>query len=157
MVSLFFFIVKRYQKGVNIFRFILLMIDLRVNKRSIFMDKAKKGQQRFKEVMGEKALEDLKNLEHISPDLSKYIIEFCYGDLFAREVLTDKTREVAIVGCLIGQGNTGLPLRNHLRGMLNVGWTPQEIIEVLILLIGYKGFPSVVEAMGVLQDILNDA
>ncbi len=120
------------------------------------MNQEERGWQRFREVMGEEALEDLKNLESLSPDFAKYITEFCYGDLFCREGLTDKIREVAIVGCLIGQGNTGLPLRNHIRGMLNVGWTPKEIIEVFILLIGYKGFPSVVEAMGILVNVLKD-
>lgn len=120
------------------------------------MNQEEKGRQRFREVMGEEALEDLKRLETLSPDFAKYIVEFGYGDLFCREGLTDKIREVAIIGCLIGQGNTGLPLRNHIRGMLNVGWTVHDIIEVFILLVGYKGFPSVVEAMGILVTILNE-
>ena len=64
--------------------------------------------------------------------------------------------ELAAVACLIGQGNTGLPLKVHLNGMLNVGWKKEEIIETLIFLTGYVGFPSCVDVFGMLKKILVD-
>lgn len=110
-----------------------------------------KGFERFKEVVGE---EVLPALQAASPDFAKLVVDFVYGDLFLREGINDKTREVAIVACLVGQGNTGAPLKTHLKGMLNVGWTPAEIIEVLILLSAFRGFPSALESLSIFSEVI---
>ena len=55
----------------------------------------------------------------------------------------------------MGQGNTGLPLKAHIQGMLNVGWTKQEIIEVIIFLIGYSGFPKAVDAIKTAKEVFD--
>ncbi len=120
------------------------------------MNKREIGKQRIKEIVGEKSESVIKRFEEISPDFANYILEFVYGDLYARSGLSDKQRELAVVACLIGQGNTGLPLKTHLNGMLNVGWTKNEIIELLIFLIGYVGFPSCVDAIITFQQIIED-
>ena len=118
------------------------------------MNKNEIGRRRIKEVLGDKIEEALKAFEEISPDFTKYIIEFAYGDLYTRTGLADKSREIAAVSCLIGQHNTGLPLKSHLNGMLNIGWTKAEIIEVIIYLTAYAGFPSCVDAMQILKQVL---
>lgn len=82
------------------------------------MDKREIGKQRIKQIIGEKSENILKVFEEISPDFANYIIEFGYGELYTREGFSDKYRELAAVACLIGQGNTGLPLKAHLNGML---------------------------------------
>lgn len=120
------------------------------------MDRYKQGKQRLKDILGERSEEIIQNFETISPDFANYIVEFAYGDLYAREGLSDKMRELAAVSCMIGQGNTGLPLKAHLKAMLNVGWTKEEIIELLIFLVGYKGFPSSVDAILHLKDLLDE-
>ncbi|MBI5448036.1 MAG: carboxymuconolactone decarboxylase family protein [Gammaproteobacteria bacterium] len=120
------------------------------------MNKHKVGKQRIKEIIGEKSENIIKNLEEISPDFANYIIDFAYGDLYSRQGFSDKYRELSAVACLIGQGNTGLPLKAHLNGMLNVGWNKEEIIELLIFLIGYAGFPSCVEAVTILKQIIEE-
>jgi len=114
------------------------------------------GKQKLKEVLGEKADEIIDGFNSVSPDFANYIVEFAYGDLYAREGLSHKLRELAAVSCLIGQGNTGLPLKAHLKAMLNVGWSKEEIIELIIFLVGYKGFPSSVDAILHLKDIINE-
>lgn len=118
------------------------------------MNKQELGKKKLEEILGGNAEEIINNFKEISPDFANYIIEFAYGDLYARKGLSDKHKELAAVSCMIGQGNTGLPLKVHLRGMLNVGWTKEEIIEVLIFLVGYKGFPSSVDAILHLKDIV---
>lgn len=120
------------------------------------MDKHEKGIERIREIIGDKADHMIQMFEAISPDFSNYIVDFGYGDLYAREGLTDRYRELAAVACLIGQGNTGLPLKAHLKGMLNVGWTAKEIIELMIFLVGYNGFPDSVNAMLMFNEIVNE-
>jgi len=110
------------------------------------------GRKRIKEILGEKSEEIIKKFESISPDFANYILDFAYGDLYTREGFPDKYRELAAVACLIGQGNTGLPLKAHIKGMLNVGWTKNEVIELIIFLIGYSGFPVCVEAINIINE-----
>ncbi|MDP1574684.1 MAG: carboxymuconolactone decarboxylase family protein [Coxiellaceae bacterium] len=83
----------------------------------------------------------------VSPDFADYCAGFIYGDLFLRKGIDDKTRFLAIIGSLIGQGNTGLPLRRYIYGALSAGWTKKELVEVIIILSAYAGFPSAVVAL----------
>ena len=83
----------------------------------------------------------------VSPDFADYCAGFIYGDLFLREGIDDKTRFLAIIGSLIGQGNTGLPLRRYIYGALCAGWKKEELVEVIIVLSAYAGFPSAVVAL----------
>ncbi|WP_025385138.1 hypothetical protein [Legionella oakridgensis] len=57
---------------------------------------------------------------------------------------------------MIGQNNTSLPLKAHLKGMFNVGWKKEEIIELIIFLIGYAGFPSCVGAITTLKQVIEE-
>lgn len=121
------------------------------------MNKNVIGRRRLKEILGEKSENIIKMFEAISPDFANYVVEFAYGDLYTRKNFSDKYRELAAVACLIGQGNTGLPLKAHLNGMLNVGWSKEEIIELLIFLVGYAGFPPCVEAINIFKQVLEEA
>jgi 4-carboxymuconolactone decarboxylase len=117
------------------------------------MSKYEVGLKRIQEILGTKAIDLVENFKKISPDFANYIVEFAYGDLYDRKGITDKSRELAAVANLVGQGNTGLPLKAHISGMLNVGWTKEEIIELIIFLIGYSGFPTAVEAIKIAQEV----
>lgn len=112
-------------------------------------------EKRCREILGKDAEQIMNGFREISPDFAEYIMQIIFGDLYQREGLTDKDRELAVVANLIGQGKTEFPLRVHIGGMLNVGWTEQEVIESLILLIGYVGFPSIVEAMKTAQEVFS--
>lgn len=111
------------------------------------MDKQERGKIRIKEILGPTSDQVIEKLSAISKDFANYVVEFAYGDIYSRPGLTDKVREVAAVACLIGQGNTGMPLKSHLRGLLNVGHTKHEVLELLIYLTPYIGFPAIVDAM----------
>lgn len=117
------------------------------------LNKYEIGLKRLNEVLGVNANDIVKKFEEISPDFANYVVEFAYGELYERKGIVDKTREVAAVACLIGQGNTGFPLRAHIKGMLNVGWSKNEIIEVLLFLVGYVGFPSIVDSLNIAKDV----
>lgn len=111
------------------------------------------GKKRFKEIVGSQSDQVIEKLKSISPDFADYVLNFAYGDLYNREGLNDKYREIAAVANLIGQGSTGLPLKTHLKGMLNVGFKKEEIIELIVFLIGYSGFPNCVEALLTLDSL----
>lgn len=120
------------------------------------MNKHELGKQRIKEILGDRAETIIQDISQISPDFANYVLEFGYADLYARSGLSDKHRELAAVACLIGQKNNSTPLKAHLNAMLLVGWSVPEIIEVLILLIGFVGFPSCLDALMTLKQLLTE-
>jgi 4-carboxymuconolactone decarboxylase len=119
------------------------------------MTKYETGLNRLNEILGGNGDKIINDLKQISEDFAQYVVEFAYADLYTRKGISDKTRELVAVASLIGQGNTGIPVKAHLEGMLNVGWTKKEIIEILIFLIGYVGFPPVVDTLKIAHEIFN--
>lgn len=120
------------------------------------LDRYQIGRQKMQEVIGQDTDEIIAIYKKISPDYADYIVKFAYGDLYTRPGLSDKLRELAAIACLIGQGNTGLPLKVHLQNMLNVGWKIGEIKEVLIFLLVYIGFPTISETFSVLEEVIKN-
>lgn len=121
------------------------------------MNKYEQGTKRLKEILGNDAPVNVnQKIGATAPDFARYVVEFVYGELYSRPCLTDKSKELAAVACLIGQGNNGLPLRAHFKGMLNVGWKHEEIVELLTFLSTYAGFPKIVDAVIVLQELIKE-
>lgn len=120
------------------------------------MNLHEKGLKRIQEILGDKGAKIIDSFRAISPDFTDYIVHFVYGELYTRQGLSDKNREMAAVASLISQGKTGLPLRGHINGMLNVGWTKKEIVELIIFLIPFVGFPSTAEAMKVMHEVFSE-
>ena len=120
------------------------------------MNKIEMGKQRSKEVLGEQSEDIIKMFDTVSPDFTDYLLGFCFGDINTRKGFQDKYRELAVVACIIGQGISGLPLKAHLGSMLNVGWTKEEVLELIIFLLAYKGFPSCVEAIVTFKELIDE-
>ncbi|ALC81772.1 MULTISPECIES: carboxymuconolactone decarboxylase family protein [Bacillus] len=79
--------------------------------------------------------------ESVAPDLGTLAVEFNYGQIFSRPGLDLKSRLLATVAGLTALGNTE-QLKFYINGALNVGWTQEEIIEVMMQMIIYSGFPN---------------
>lgn len=120
------------------------------------MDKFKLGEQRLDEVMGKNSAKLLATFEAISPAYAHYVREHVWGDIYARSGLQDKTRLAAVLGCLMGQGITGVPLRRYFRAMLNTGWSKEEILELIVFLTVYAGYPITVDAIYILEEVCTE-
>jgi 4-carboxymuconolactone decarboxylase len=91
----------------------------------------------------------------IAPDLGRYIVEFSYGDIFARPHLDLKTRELATVSALTAKGTAAdaVPLKVHVNAALNVGANRQEVVEAIMHMLPYAGFVSVQQAMALAAEV----
>ncbi|WP_256959622.1 carboxymuconolactone decarboxylase family protein [Sphingobacterium sp. JB170] len=117
-------------------------------------ERFKKGWQKLMEVdgaLGEKVINGLKD---VSPDLGKYIIEYSFGDIYSREALGLKSKEIAVVAALTAMGNAAPQLQVHLNGALNTGSSINELKEVILQMSVYSGFPSCINAMNMLKEVL---
>jgi 4-carboxymuconolactone decarboxylase len=80
-------------------------------------------------------------------------IDHVWGGLWNRPGLELKFRSLVVVAALTALGRPH-ELRIHLRGALNLGWTPEELREALLQIGGYAGFPAALDALRVLTEIV---
>lgn len=113
-----------------------------------------RGQARLAEVDGEAGQTVIASLADIAPDLGRYIIEFGFGDVYSRPGIDLKTRELATVAALVALGNARTQLEVHLHGALNVGASQEEIVEVIIQMALYAGFPAALNGVAALRTVL---
>ena len=91
----------------------------------------------------------VRSFDDIAPDLGRMIVEHSYGDVFSREGIDLKTRELSACAALaaVGSATTETPLRVHINAALKVGASRGEIVETLINLIPYSGYPATQRAI----------
>jgi len=106
-----------------------------------------RGTLRLAEVDGEAGQQVIAALKDVAPDLGHYVIEFGFGDVYSRPGLDLRTRELATVAGLVALGHAQPQLKVHVNGALNVGCTPAEVVEMIIQMALYAGFPAALNAM----------
>jgi 4-carboxymuconolactone decarboxylase len=116
-------------------------------------NKSQLGRAKLKQMLGAPGEQALENIARISPDMANYVVEFIFGDIHSRPGLDLKTRELAAVIAIATRGGAEPQLRAHLHGALNVGWSEQEIIELMIELAVYAGFPAALNGLYAARDV----
>lgn len=101
----------------------------------------------LQEIDGEAGERVIESLETIAPDVGRYILEFAFGDIYNKDTLSFREREIVTITSLLTQGDTKNQLMVHINGSLNVGITEEEIIEIFTHCIPYVGFPRVLNAI----------
>jgi len=99
------------------------------------------------QIDSEAAKKLIDSMQDISPDLARYAIDFPFGEIFTRPGLDLKSRELINVAALTALGNAAPQLKFHINGALNVGCSRTEIIETIIQMAIYSGFPSALNGM----------
>ncbi|KJY83324.1 4-carboxymuconolactone decarboxylase [Vibrio galatheae] len=112
------------------------------------------GLEQLSKIDGEAGHNVIQSLEDISPDLAKFTIEYPFGDIYSRQGLDLKSREIATVAALTALGNCTPQLKVHLNAALNVGCSEEEIKEVIIQMSVYAGFPAALNGMFAFKDVL---
>lgn len=105
------------------------------------------GAEKLKEIDGIGGENVIQSLQDIAPDVGKYIIEFAFGDVYTRPELSMQEREMITITSLLTSGGCEPQLEVHINGSLNVGLSPEKIIETFIQCIPYTGFPKVLNAI----------
>lgn len=114
------------------------------------------GADQLKQIDGIGGENVIKSLEDIAPDLGRYIIEFAFGDIYPRKQLTLQEREMITITSLLTSGGCEPQLEVHINGSLNVGISPEKIIETFIQCVPYVGFPRVLNAVFVAKKIFSE-
>jgi 4-carboxymuconolactone decarboxylase len=106
-----------------------------------------KGMEEMRSHFGAAADEWISVIHDIYPEFAKVNVEFPFGELYRRDVLDEKSRELCTVAALTVLGYAKDPLKIHVKGAINTGSTREEILEVITQMIAYCGFPAATMAL----------
>jgi 4-carboxymuconolactone decarboxylase len=95
-------------------------------------------------------------MKEAEPDLFRFVIEFVFGDVLSRPLLDLKARELVTVAVLTALGNARPQLRLHINGALNVGWTREEVYEIILQQAVYAGFPAALNGIALAREVFAD-
>ena len=112
-----------------------------------------RGLAKLREIDGEAGERVLESLEGIAPDFARYLIEFPFGDIYSRPSLDLKSREIAVVAALTALGNSAPQLKVHIQGAINVGVSRAEVVETIMQMAVYAGFPAALNGLSVAKEV----
>lgn len=112
-----------------------------------------RGWEKLREIDGQAGERVIASLADIAPDFAKYLIEFPFGDIYSRPQLDLKAREIGVVAALTALGNATLQLKVHIHGALNVGCTREEVVEIIMQMAVYAGFPSALNGLFAAKEV----
>jgi 4-carboxymuconolactone decarboxylase len=112
-----------------------------------------RGLARLHEIDGDAGVKVIDAMRDIAPDFARYLIEFPFGDIYSRPGLDLRSREIAVVAALTALGNAAPQLRVHIEGALNVGVTQDEVVEVIMQMAVYAGFPAALNGLFAAKEV----
>ena len=98
----------------------------------------------------------VESLKDLAPDLAQWIIEFSYGDVMSRPGLDLRSRQFATVAALTAMGTAAPQLKVHIAGALNVGCQPAEIVEIILQMAVFAGFPAAINALTLAREVFRE-
>ncbi|MEW5838195.1 MAG: carboxymuconolactone decarboxylase family protein [Pseudomonadota bacterium] len=116
-------------------------------------DRYSRGMEKLKEINGSRGEEVLEQLAEIAPALARFTVEFPYGDVYTRGVLSPKERAIVTLSALSAMGHAQPQLKVHINSALNVGCNRREIIEIFTQMAVYAGFPAALNAVFTARDV----
>ncbi|MBC3949675.1 carboxymuconolactone decarboxylase family protein [Pseudomonas sp. DOAB1069] len=112
-----------------------------------------RGLAKLREIDGQAGENVIESLKDIAPDFARLLIEFPFGDIYSRPGLDLRSRELAVVAALTAMGNAAPQLKVHIHGARNVGCTEQEIIEIIMQMAVYAGFPAALNGLFAAKEV----
>jgi 4-carboxymuconolactone decarboxylase len=116
-------------------------------------DRFETGYRKLKALNPDGTDQVLGGLNDIAPDMGRFIVEFCYGDIYSRPALDVKSRQIATIAALTALGNALPQLKWHMNAALNVGVSPEEIVETLYVITVYSGFPAGLNGIAAAREV----
>ena len=115
-----------------------------------------RGLRKLTEIDGKSGERVIESLRDIAPDFARYLVEFPFGDIYSRQGLDLKYREIATISALTALGNAQPQLKVHIRAALNVGCSKAEILEVIMQMAVYAGFPAALNGLFAAKEVFTE-
>jgi 4-carboxymuconolactone decarboxylase len=116
------------------------------------MSRYEKGKKVLEDIQQRPVEEIFKELEDVAPDLSRFVVEFPYSEIYTRDEVDLKTRELCTVAAITVLG--AIPqLKDHINAALNVGNSHAEIVEIIMQMSAYCGFPKAINGIVAAKEV----
>ena len=113
-----------------------------------------RGERLLRLIDGDKVAHNLlQAYEDVAPDFTRYLVEFAFGEIYARPGDL-RQKELVAIASLATMGGCDPQLETHVHGAFNVGLSEEEVVEVVMTLIPYIGFPKALNAMAVVKRVV---
>jgi len=114
---------------------------------------SEKGLEMLRRLLGENRAEEVRAAwTRLSPDFAHYVTTFLAGEIWSRPRLDLKTRSLITVAALTALGRPN-GLRLNIEIALNNGATKEEVLETLLQMAPYAGFPSSWEGLVIADEV----
>ncbi|MGE0972513.1 carboxymuconolactone decarboxylase family protein [Klebsiella sp. WOUb02] len=111
------------------------------------------GMEMLQRVDGKGGEAVVNSLSDIAPDFARFLVEFPFGDIYARPGLDLRSREIATIAALTALGNAAPQLKVHIAAGLHVGLTQEEIVEAIMQMAVYAGFPAALNGLFAAKEV----
>ena len=119
-------------------------------------DRTERGRQLLKQMLGPEQAERTRQAwRDICPEFEAYVVEFLAGEIWSRPQLDRRTKSLVTIAALAGQGRP-LGLELNIRMALNNGATRQEVVETLLHIAPYAGFPASWEGLALAHKVFRE-
>ena len=115
-------------------------------------ERFEKGMAKLVEIDGDAGKNVYERLMKVSPFMARYLVE-SFGEVCALPAISNREREIAVIGALAALGYALPQLKVHVHAGLNVGLTKDEIIAVINTMAAYAGFPATLNALFAAQEV----
>ena len=119
------------------------------------MTRYEKGKEVLESIQERPIEEIFEGLEDIAPDMSRFVVEFPYAEIYTRSEVDLKTRELCTVAALTVLG-TVPQLKDHINAALNVGNSPKEVVEIIMQMSAYAGFPKAINGVVAAKEVFSE-
>jgi 4-carboxymuconolactone decarboxylase len=119
-------------------------------------ERFERGLRALAEIDGQAGQKVIDSLADIAPEFGRYLIEFPFGDIYSRQGLDLRSREVATIAALTALGNAAPQLKVHIEAGLNVGLSRDEIVEVIMQMAVYAGFPAALNGLFAAKEVFEN-
>jgi 4-carboxymuconolactone decarboxylase len=119
-------------------------------------ERYERGERMLSAIHGPSGLAVVESVAESFPDFARYLLEFPFGDIYARNELRLRERELVTVAALCALGNALPQLRVHVHAALQVGCTPAEVVEVVMQMAVYAGFPAALNGLFVVREVFEE-
>ncbi len=119
-------------------------------------DRLQRGTKELNELDNTQLEKLEENFGELAPELVQFTLEFGYADIFSRDNLDKKYRQIATIAALTVMGNALPQLKFHIGAALSIGLSADTIKEIMLLMTIYAGFPAAINGTYALKQVLEE-
>jgi 4-carboxymuconolactone decarboxylase len=119
-------------------------------------DRKERGERLLEQMLGPEQAERTRQIwREICPDFEEYVVEFLSGEIWSRPQLDRRTKSLVTIAALAALGRT-LGLELNIGMALNNGATREEVVETLLHIAPYAGFPACWEGLAIADRVFRE-